>query len=62
MIEQIDRLGAELRSSGIIDLLGSGKTLTEQLDTLGTIDLNHYALQVNVQINDRSGVYCESND
>ena len=62
MIEQIDGLGAELRSSGIIDLLGSGNTLTEQLDTLGTIDLNHYALQVNVQIKDRSGVYCESND
>ena len=61
MIEQIDRISAELRSSGIIDVLGSGNTLAEQLDTLAAIDLNHYALQVNVQLKDRSSV-CESND
>ena len=62
LVEQIDRLVAELSSNGIIELLNAQSEVQEQLRNLRDLDLNHYALQANLQISDRTGVYCESND
>jgi ABC-type antimicrobial peptide transport system permease subunit len=62
MVEQIDRLVAELSSTGIVEVLNAESMVKEQMRSLKSLDLNHYALQAYLQIKDRAGVYCESTD